>query len=246
MEDKKGWVTLVGAGPGAVDLITVRGLRAIESADVIVYDKYISDDFLKLNEKAEKIFAGKVGGGHFVPQEEICEILYKKASENKYVVRLKGGDPFVFGRGGEEILYLNERGIMTEVIPGISSSIAALGLNNIPITHRKVARSFTVLTAHSVERSADHIDFKTLYELGGTIVFLMGRRDRKGIAQQLIESGFDKNYPAALISSASMPNEKVIKTDLISIVEKDYDIESPAIIVVGEVVNVLDDVKHIG
>lgn len=238
---KNGKVILVGAGPGAVDLVTVRGLKAIEAADVIVYDKYISEEFLSLNPRAEKIYAGKIGGGEFVPQEEICKILYDQAAAGKTVVRLKGGDPFVFGRGGEEVLYLNKLGIETEVVPGISSSIAALGLNNIPITHRKMARSFTVMTAHSLERSADHINFAALHELGGTIVFLMGRRDRKNIAEKLIEAGFDKSYPAALISAASLPEEKVIRTDLISIVEKEYEIDSPAIIVVGEVVNALED-----
>lgn len=241
MENKKGKVILVGAGPGAVELVTVRGLKAIESADVIVYDKYISEEFLSLNPRAEKIYAGKIGGGDFMPQEEISKILYDQAAAGKTVVRLKGGDPFVFGRGGEEVLYLNKLGIETEVVPGISSSIAAPALNNIPVTHRKMARSFTVMTAHSLERSADHINFAALHELGGTIVFLMGRRDRKNIAEKLIEAGFPKNYPAALISAASMPEEKVIRTDLISIVEKEYEIDSPAIIVVGEVVNALED-----
>lgn len=239
MSEKNGVVTLVGAGPGAVDLITVRGLNAIKNADVIVYDKLISDEFLDINDNAEKIFAGKIGGGESVPQDEICEILYRHASLGKNVVRLKGGDPFVFGRGGEEILYLNERGIKTEYIPGISSSIAAPGLNNIPITHRKISRSFTVLTAHNLDRNSDHINWKALKDMGGTIVFLMGRRDRKEIAQNLIDVEFDEKTPAAIISSASMGDEKIINTDLISIVNEDFDVKSPAIIVVGDVCNVL-------
>lgn len=239
METKNGMVTLVGAGPGAVDLVTVRGLNAIKNADVIVYDKYIGEEFLDINEDALKIYAGKIGGGESVSQDEICEILYKYASEGKEVVRLKGGDPFVFGRGAEEILYLRERGIKTEVIPGLSSSISALSLNDIPITHRSVSRNFTVLTAHNLENNCDHINWKALKELGGTIVFLMGRRDRQYIAGKLIEAGFDRGFPAALISAASMEDEKIIRTDLDSIINEEHDIKSPAIIVVGEVCNVL-------
>lgn len=239
MKEKNGVVTLVGAGPGAIDLITVRGLNAIKNADVIVYDKYISDEFLEINKDAIKIFVGKIGGGTSTPQDEICEILFKHASMGKNVVRLKGGDPFVFGRGGEEILYLNERGIKTEYIPGISSSIAALGINNIPITHRGISRSFTVFTANNLDNNSNHINWKALKEIGGTLVFLMGRRERKNIAKNLIDVGFNTKTPAAIISSASMDDEKIINTDLISIINEDYEVNSPAIIVVGDVCNVL-------
>ncbi|ENN96475.1 uroporphyrin-III C-methyltransferase [Methanocaldococcus villosus KIN24-T80] len=228
-----GKVILVGAGPGDKELITVKGLKAIKEADVIVYDDLIDKDLLNYNKNAELIYVGKRKGRHSYKQEDINKILIEKAKEGKTVVRLKGGDPFIFGRGGEEILALKEHNIPYEIIPGLSSATALPALAEIPLTHRKVARSFTVLTAHIEDGEVDFTKFN-----GDTLVILMGITKLKKIVNDLLKVR-DKKTPIAIILKGATKEQKVIRGTLEDILDKAKNIEPPGIIVVGEVVNIL-------
>ena len=172
---KKGRVILIGAGPGDKGLITVKGLEYLKQADIVVYDRLVSKDILSLSpEKAEFINVGKVMNHHNIPQPEINKILLNKALEGKTVVRLKGGDPFVFGRGGEELELLSENNIEYEVVPGITSAVSALAYAGIPVTHRDFASSIHFVTGHAKDGLVENIDFKALAASKGTILFYMG------------------------------------------------------------------------
>ena len=234
-----GEVTLVGAGPGDPDLITVKGLAAIKAADAIVYDRLISEDLLK-NAKpgCELIYVGKASGNHTLPQEEINALLAKKAMTCPKVVRLKGGDPFVFGRGGEEADYLHTRGIRCRVIPGVTSAIAAPASFGIPVTHRGVASGFEVVTAHAKGDEPLDIDFSRLCDPKRTYVFLMGLGRIAEISAALAAAGRDAETPAAVISSATMPGARCVTGTLADIAAKvsRAALVSPAILVVGETV----------
>lgn len=228
-----GSVILVGAGCGK-DLITVRGLKAIQSADVIVYDDLIDDNLLNFAKPdAEIIFVGKRFGNHSEKQENINKILIQKALEHKNVIRLKGGDSFVFGRGGEEILALQRENIPYEVIPGISSSIAVPESCGIPVTHRGVAQSFTVVTGHTATQIDEN--YQALAKLKGTLVFLMGLHNIENICKRLIENGKDKNTPASILSKGFDKNQKRIDGSLNDIAYKAKFAQTPAILVVGRV-----------
>ncbi|MCQ6254014.1 uroporphyrinogen-III C-methyltransferase [Methanocaldococcus sp.] len=238
-----GKVILVGAGPGDPELITVKGLKAIKEADVIVYDSLISKDLLNYaKEGAELIYVGKRKGQHSFKQEEINKILVEKAKEGKIVVRLKGGDPFIFGRGGEEILELKKHNIPYEVIPGITSAIAVPELANIPLTHRKVATSFTVVTGHEAEdKKEKQVDLSKLN--ADTIVILMGITNLEKLVNELLQNPKrNKDTPVAIITNGTTKNQRVIKGTLGDIVEKakKEKISPPGVIVVGDVVNVLE------
>ncbi|GBU20669.1 uroporphyrin-III C-methyltransferase [Fibrobacteres bacterium R8-0-B4] len=168
-------VTLVGAGPGGIGLLTVRGLEVLRSADAVLYDRFVSDDILAvIPDSAEKIDVGKNAGSHPIPQEMINILLLEKAKEGKNVVRLKGGDPFVFARGGEELELLAENGVPFEVVPGVTSAIAAATYAGIPVTHRDCASSFHVITARAKNNECIDIDYDALVKLNGTLIFLMG------------------------------------------------------------------------
>lgn len=231
-------VYIVGAGPGDIELITVKGKKAIDSCDVILYDNYLDTAVMNDNINAKKIYVGKIAGESYLKQEDINELIYKYAKEGNIVVRLKGGDPFVFGRGGEEAIFLTERGIDVEVIPGISSSISATTNFGIPITHRGISRSFTVITASNKIGDIHHINFEALSKIGGTLVFLMARKNSQIIANKLIEHGLDKNTPAAFIMDATGVNNRIIKSNLemIAVGEYQNELKSPLTMVVGEVV----------
>lgn len=238
MGKNKGQVHIVGAGCGKADLITVRGLNLIKSCDAVIYDDLIDENLLNFApENAEKIYVGKRSGNHSAKQDEINGIIVKKALEGKDVVRLKGGDPFVFGRGGEEIEALKKHNIRYDVIPGISSSIAIPAMAGIPVTHRGTARSFHVITAHtndSEDGLPEYMD--TLAKLPGTLVFLMGLNKLEQIAQKLQESGMDSNTPAAVVSGGNSQNPFSIRGTLGNISEKasQANAKSPAVIVVGQ------------
>lgn len=235
----KGKVYLVGAGPGDPDLITVKGLECIRQADVIVYDRLVNPILLEERKaNCKLIYVGKAPKCHVKSQEEINEILYQEAKAGKTVVRLKGGDPYVFGRGGEEGEYLCKRNIPFEVVPGITSAIGGLAYAGIPITHRGIARSFHVITGHLKDEN-EELDWKTLAALDGTMVFLMGVSNLQMIARKLIEQGKDENTPVAIINWATTPRQKTIEGTLSDIYDKARmeKIESPSLIVVGEVVN---------
>lgn len=241
---KIGKVYLIGAGPGSIDLITIKGFKIIQSADVIVYDRLANPRLLNYKrEDAELIYVGKTPNHHTLKQEEINELLVKLAKEGKVVARLKGGDPYVFGRGGEEAELLRTHNILFEVVPGISSSIAAPSYAGIPVTHRNVAVNFTVITGHeNPSKSTSQINWKRLAEDNGTLIFLMGVSNLEKIVFELIENGKSRETPVALIQWGTRPEQRVVTGTLETIVSvvRSSGITSPAIIIVGEVVKMRD------
>lgn len=234
-----GKVYLVGAGCGDYDLITLRGKKLLEQCDVVVFDSLIDNRLLDFAaDNAEKICVGKRAGRHSESQENINKLLVKKATEGKNVVRLKGGDPFVFGRGGEEILILQKHNIEYGIVPGISSAIAVPALAGIPVTHRKVSRSFHIITGHTAEDMLPET-ISDYAKLDGTLVFLMGLKNLRQISQSLIQNGKDENTPAAVISNGASAKRRILKSTLKYIAEETekQNLNAPAIIVVGDVVN---------
>ncbi|MGN1090147.1 MAG: uroporphyrinogen-III C-methyltransferase [Huintestinicola sp.] len=198
---KKGYVYLCGAGCGEADLITVRGMNALKSCDTVIYDALIDEKLLEIvPENAERICVGKRAGKHSEKQENINDIIVENALSGKCVVRLKGGDPLVFGRGGEEADALEKNGIAYEFIPGITSAVAVPELAGIPVTHRNVSRSFHVITGHTADDTLPE-NMAEYARLNGTIVFLMGLRNLRKIAEGLIEYGKSPDTPAAVIST---------------------------------------------
>lgn len=239
-----GFVHLTGAGPGDIELLTLKALRVIREADIIIYDRLANPDILKeAKNGCEFVYVGKEDGRHIVPQDDINEIIYQNALKYEKVVRLKGGDPFVFGRGGEEALYLQERGIKFDVIPGITSSISAPAYAGIPVTHRGVAVSFRVVTGHeSPNKKESQIPWDT-FKTDDTIVFLMGLHNLPKICKKLIEIGKTKDYPCAVISKGTTKEQQVITGTLEDIVEKSKDLPTPALIVVGKVVELREQLN---
>ena len=237
--EKQGMVYLVGAGPGAWGLMTLRGMEVLQRCDAVVYDHLASEEFLScLKEGCRRIYVGKQSGHHSMKQEEINEILLSLAREGLTVVRLKGGDPFVFGRGGEEALFLKDRGIPWELVPGVSSAIAVPELAGIPVTHRAVSRSFHVITGHKMKDSEKKIlDMAPYARLEGTLVFLMGFGQLHAIVTGLMEAGKSGDTPAAVIENGTLSSQRVLRAPLRLLEEKasQAGFGTPAIIVVGEV-----------
>ncbi len=233
-----GKVWLVGAGPGDYGLITLKGLAAIEQAEVLVYDRLINESLLEHAPwGCEKIYVGKQAANHALPQPQINELLYQKASQGRRVVRLKGGDPYVFGRGGEEGVYLAERGVPVEVIPGITSSIAGPAYAGIPVTHRECASSFHVFTGNFKDDERG-LDFANLARLEGTLIFLMGFANLNYITRGLLAAGKPADTPAAVISRATTNRQRTACGTLADIEERAAAarLASPAITVIGRVV----------
>ncbi len=230
-----GKVILTGAGCGSFDLITIRGMEELRRCDVVIYDSLIDMRLLDFAPQAEKICVGKRAGQHSAKQEEINALLVEKALAGKSVVRLKGGDPFVFGRGGEEILELKKHDIPFAVIPGVTSSVAVPELAGIPVTHRKEARSFHVITGHTADSRTPE-NLAQYAKLSGTLVFLMGLNSLPEISQGLISCGKPADTPAAIISNGATRFERTVRGTLADIVEKvrEAELTAPAIIVVGE------------
>lgn len=232
----KGKVYLIGAGCGQYDLITVRGIELLCKCDTVVYDSLTDEKLLcYAPEHAEKIGVGKRAGRPSETQDNINRLIAQKAEEGKTVARLKGGDPFVFGRGGEEALYLAERNIQYEIVPGISSAIAVPEMAGIPVTHRSVSRSFHVITGHTKEDRLP-AEMNTYAGLNGTLVFLMGLGHLKEISDSLIENGKSPKTPAAVISDGGRTDQKTVRGTLADIAEisAENGMHSPAVIVVGE------------
>ncbi len=231
-----GKVILTGAGCGSFDLITLRGMDALRGCDVVIYDSLIDLRLLDLAPQAEKICVGKRAGQHSAKQEEINALLVEKALSGRTVVRLKGGDPFVFGRGGEEILELKRHGIPFAVIPGVTSSVAVPELAGIPVTHRKNARSFHVVTGHTAD-SCTPENLAQYAKLTGTLVFLMGLNSLEAIAQGLVCGGMPADAPAAVISNGATRFQRTVRSPLGNIAEavRNAGLSAPAIIVVGDV-----------
>ena len=243
MRENTGKVVLVGAGPGDTGLLTLKGEKYIKQADCLVYDRLSSPEFLSMAKAGcELIYVGKENHKHVMKQDAINELLYEKSKYHELVVRLKGGDPYVFGRGGEEALYLVDRNVEVEVVPGVSSSVAALAAAGIPITHRGIAKGFQVITAHSRKDEEADIDYSLLTDETITCVFLMGLAHVKSIAAGLIKAGRREDTPAAVISNGTLAAQRKCIGTLADIGEKieEAKLTSPAIIVVGDVVSLND------
>jgi uroporphyrinogen III methyltransferase/synthase len=240
---KKGKVYIVGAGPGDMELLTLKAKRCVEEADCIVYDRLINKRILKLAKpNAELIYLGKLNTEGGVIQDEINQTLVKEALKGKVVTRLKGGDPFVFGRGGEEIQEILKEGIPFEVVPGITSSISVPAYSGIPVTHRGISRSFHVFTGHTMEDGGWH-NFEAIAKLQGTLVFLMGVKNLDLISGDLIKNGKDPETPVGIIEKGSTSRQRVIRGKLSNIVEiaKKENVKPPAIIIIGGVVDLRDE-----
>ncbi len=236
-EKKQGKVYIVGAGCGDAELITWKGLRLLRQCDVVLYDDLSAARLLEeTKEDCEKISVGKRFGKHSAAQEEINALLVEKAKEGRNVVRLKGGDPFVFGRGGEEIRALQAAGVPYEEVPGITSAVAVPAAAGIPVTHRKLARSFHVITGHTAENGLPE-DFETLARLNGTLVFLMGLHHLEEIAEGLLKNGKSPDTPVAVVSRGATAAQRTVRAPLEEIVPTVYSagLEAPAVIIVGAV-----------
>ena len=244
---KKGKVYLTGAGPGAKDLISLKAIEKIKIADVIIYDYLANNKFLDFAKKdAEIIYVGKQGGCHTLKQEEINKLIIQKAKEGKNVVRLKGGDPYIFGRGGEEAEELVEKNIEFEVIPGITAASAATAYAGIPLTHRDFTASVAFITGHEREDSEySKIHWDKIATGIGTIVFYMGVKNLPYIVEKLIENGRAPETPVALIRWGTMPYQETVTGTLSNIVDivKEKNLKPPAIIVVGEVVKLREKLR---
>ena len=237
-------VYLTGAGPGDMDLLTVKALRVIQKADVIIYDNLANPEILKeAKAGCAFVYVGKEAGNHIMPQDEINEVIYQNALKYETVVRLKGGDPFVFGRGGEEGMFLHEKGVSFEVIPGVTSAISVPAYAGIPVTHRGVAVSFRVVTGHeSPQKEVSQIPWNNFKE-DETLIFLMGLHNLEKITQKLIEIGKPEDYPCAVISKGTTRDQQVVVGTLKDIVEKSRELPRPAIIIVGEVVRLREQLE---
>jgi uroporphyrin-III C-methyltransferase len=227
-----GRVALVGAGPGDPELLTMKAARLLGEAEVVLYDRLVSPEILALAPAgAELIDVGKRPGGSHT-QDVLNELLVSVARSGRRVVRLKGGDPFLFGRGGEEVEALARHGIECEVVPGISSALAAPAAAGIPVTHRTVSRAVTVVTGHEA-LDTHPVNWDALARVGGTLVVLMGVERRAAIAAKLVSSGFDPTTPVAVVMDATTQDQRVWTGELRAL--GDADVESPAVIVIGAV-----------
>ncbi len=227
-QEAKGKVYLLGFGPGNMDLLTIKGKKLLKQADIIFYDDLLESE--KLSEfRGEKKYVGKRRGNHSKEQDEINQLLFKAVSEGNVVVRLKGGDPFIFGRGGEEKKYLEERGIAVEVVPGITSAIAAAAFSGIPLTHRGVSSSVSFGTAHG-KNSFDILQ-------ADTSVYYMGSKNLKEVAQKYLDKEYPKDYPVGIVYNASMPDQEITITTVGDIALGKVSFKSPMISIFGYTVH---------
>jgi uroporphyrin-III C-methyltransferase/precorrin-2 dehydrogenase/sirohydrochlorin ferrochelatase len=236
-ETPAGKVVLVGAGPGDPGLMTLRALRALQQADVILTDRLVSAEILGLaRREAEVIDVGKQSGGHGARQGRINRLLVVHARRGRAVVRLKGGDPFIFGRGGEELEYLKRHGVAYEVVPGITAALACAAYAGIPLTHRDHAHGLQFVTAHCRE-SLDRVDWRGLARPGQTLAFYMGVAELEAVRDRLIDAGLPPATPAALVENGSRPEQRVIVTELAALAAaaRRHAISTPALLFVGEV-----------
>ncbi len=243
---KPGKVYIIGAGPGDPGLITLKAIDCLRRADVVVYDNLVNEELLRYAPKtAGFIYAGKQGGDHTLTQDRINEVLAKEALEGKTVARLKGGDPFIFGRGGEEAEVLVEQGVPFEVVPGVTSAIAVPAYAGIPLTHRGLTSTVAFITGHEdPTKDKSDIDWQALVGIG-TLVFLMGVKNLEQITEELMARGKTPQTPAALIRRGTLPEQQTVKGTLATIVElaKAHQVKPPAILVVGQVVDLRDTLR---
>ena len=226
-------VHLVGAGPGEVDLLTIKAARLLAAADVVVHDRLVGPDVLELASPwAELIPVGKDPDGHSVSQEQINAILVDRGRSHDVVIRLKGGDPYVFGRGGEEALHLQANGVAHEVVPGISSALAGPAVAGVPLTHRALSAGFTVVTGHSAATGTD-VDWPALARSGTTVVILMGARRAARIRDRLLAAGMAPDTPVATVTWATTARQSTARMNLAELGRA--PVQNPAVIVVGAV-----------
>jgi uroporphyrin-III C-methyltransferase len=240
----KGMVYLVGAGPGTRDLLTLRAKEVLEQAEVVLYDQLAMEIIRLIPPGAERIDCGKSGSQHTMEQAEIEATLVRKAKEGKRVVRLKGGDPFLFGRGGEELEALRKHGVPVELVPGVSSAIAVPGCAGIPVTHRGCASQVTFLTGHEdPAKESSAIDWKHLAASPGTLVILMGVRQLPFLVGQLQAHGMAASVPVAVIERGLQPDQRVTTGTLGDIADRarERSVRPPAVIVIGDVVRLYQE-----
>ena len=231
-------VYLVGTGPGDPDLLTVKAFRLIQTADVVIYDRLVSDAILEqIPAGVSKIYVGKKTGNHTLPQEEINHLLLNLAESKRVVVRLKGGDPFIFGRGSEEALLLAKHHIEFEIVPGITAASACTTYAGIPLTHRGLAQGVQIVTGHSQADKPLELDWKTLADANKTVVIYMGYANRELISNKLIEAGLDKTTPAAAIQNGTTAQQTRVITTLENLTKDTESLQAPVIFVIGKVVS---------
>ncbi|MDR2788605.1 MAG: uroporphyrinogen-III C-methyltransferase [Candidatus Accumulibacter sp.] len=236
-----GRAALIGAGPGDAELITLKGARLLGQADAVVYDNLVGPGILDLARPgAERVFVGKTAGRHSLPQEDICHLLVDKAREGKFVARLKGGDPFVFGRGGEELEALRAAGIDVEIVPGVTAALGAAASFGFPLTHRDHAQSCVFATGHLKDRRVD-LDWTALARPGQTVVIYMGVAGLDAISARLQAAGMPGDTPAALIHRATWPSQRAYPGTLATLPEiaGKNQLRPPALIVIGGVAGLL-------
>jgi len=239
MTDKQGYVYLIGAGPGDPGLMTVKGMDCLQRAEVVIYDYLANPLFLEQAPQAEHIYVGKRKGLHHYPQEKINQLLLEKAGEGKVVARLKGGDPFIFGRGGEEAMVLAEADIPFEIVPGVTAAVAAAAYAGIPMTHRDCTTTLGFVTGHEdPAKKLSSLDWEKLATGVGTLVFYMGLTNLENICEQLVAHGRDPQTPVAVVRCATTPRQQTLDGTLTDIVDmvRSADFKPPALIFVGEVV----------
>ncbi|MCK5336960.1 MAG: uroporphyrinogen-III C-methyltransferase [Gammaproteobacteria bacterium] len=233
-------VYLVGTGPGDPDLLTVKALRLIQNADVVIYDRLVSEDILQqIPSGVSRIYVGKKTGNHSLPQDEINQLLLKLAESKRTTVRLKGGDPFVFGRGSEEALVLAEHGIEFEVVPGITAASACTTYAGIPLTHRGLAQGVQIVTGHSQADQPLELDWQALADANKTVVIYMGLANIELITSKLIEAGLDASTPAAAIQNGTTARQQRVISTLSHLAEDSREamLQAPVIFVIGKVVS---------
>ena len=242
-----GEVALIGAGPGDPDLLTMQAYRFIQQAEVVIYDRLVSDAIMALlPDNCQRVYVGKKQADHRVPQEGINQLLVDHAKQNKRVVRLKGGDPLVFGRGGEEAQYLLANKVACHIVPGMTAASACTSYVGIPLTHREVAQSCTLITGHVKDCGELALPWQTLNDAKQTVVFYMGVKSLPVIAKQLINAGRSPSTPAALIRKGTQPDQQVFRAPLneLEALVISKKITPPTLIVIGDVVNTFDE-KHL-
>jgi len=244
---EQGSVYIVGAGPGDPELLTLRAAKLIREADVIVYDRLAPIRFIEENAKpgAELIYAGKRPGHHALTQDEINKVLETKACEGKKVVRVHGGDPFLFGRGEEECIHLSAKGIKCAIVPGVTSAIAAPELACIPPTSRLAASSLAIVPGReAAEKESPRVNYAAIARVVDTLIILMGVGRLEKIVRELLDNGIDPGKPVAIVENASLPSQRIIEGTLSDIAEKakKQGVRPPAVIVIGEVVKLRDKI----
>jgi uroporphyrin-III C-methyltransferase/precorrin-2 dehydrogenase/sirohydrochlorin ferrochelatase len=231
-----GHVFIVGAGPGDPELLTLKALRVAQEADVILYDNLVSEEILALCRRdAERVYVGKKRSNHALPQEAIGQLMVRLAREGKRVVRLKGGDPFIFGRGGEELAALKKAGVAATVVPGISAAMGCAASAELPLTYRGLSQSVTFVTAEAGGGGAPSVDWRALAALKGTAVIYMGVRRAGDVGRALTEGGLPPSTPIAVIADGTRPTQRVIRAKLGSLGKAAAQIEAPAVLIIGEV-----------